>query len=741
MTAAVDARDRAGQVGRRVAHLAGRVAYRGWRAGSWVFRSAWRMLTAAWLVGLFTVGTVSMAAADDGLIVGPDLGSAGGQTVFEQLGPERFSLYLQLSDSQHGAPYITESMWEFLRAIETALFFMAAALARGAITAMQWMLNLNLYADNAATLDAAVRSVAALVFWPLFAATMAIGAFSAYARMKKEGGGSLFNDAAWLVAASILAGAFAIQPSSVMGELDGARTALAGAAMKGYTAYGSAGESAAGFAPVSLPNDQAGATRKLADSMWNVYVVTPWCYINYNSLTTCRDVGHEYLAGSARWEGLTAWMEGNNGGNSDDENGAAYCPPELNTNCDWVRGQSFGRLGATIFVVVVTVPLVLMLLALVLFGIISIVGVLLLVLIGLFFLLGWMIPGRPRQMGVRWFEELLGSMIQSVIITAILGSVMVLGAILNASIGRYGFFMVGLLNVAVFVVGFRMRGRLENIAGMGGGTSSPMSGYMAMRALGGIGKTMNRAARGAIGGAVTATPILAGATAGTVRLGGQIAAAGARGIGNAAHALKTLPNNLTTTTGGRGGGGVATPYRPPRGPGGAGPGRAALTLRGDSERAALPAAASTQRGQTRALEAAGTSRQTVADGSRPFVAPDPTPTPRRTFAPTTHRGQPGRRAEETPGISGAGPHRPITNLVKPAPEARPWRPSPRAAIPTTRELPAPPSHPAPSGRAPQGRGGGVKAVVYPTSRSGGRTLPHRITPTRTGPPTGQGGTR
>ena len=143
--------------------------------------------------------------------------------------------------------------------------YLAAALARGAITAMQWMLNLNLYADNAATLDTAVRSVAAQVFWPLFAATMAIGAFSAYARMKREGGGSLFNDAAWLVAASILAGAFAIQPSSVMGELDDARTALAGAAMKGYASYGAGRGVRRRFPGGALPDDQAGrdpATRR-----------------------------------------------------------------------------------------------------------------------------------------------------------------------------------------------------------------------------------------------------------------------------------------------------------------------------------------------------------------------------------------------------------------------------------------------------------------------------------------------
>ena len=147
-----------------------------WRVGTWPLRSKWRLLCSAWLMGFFWIGQAVTAMADDGgPVVGPDLGSAGGQTVFEQYGPQHFSLYLQLSDSNHGAPYIQQGIWQGLRAIETALTYMMFLLARGAITSMEWLLNLNLYSDNSAQIDAAVRSVAAQVFWPLFGATLAIG--------------------------------------------------------------------------------------------------------------------------------------------------------------------------------------------------------------------------------------------------------------------------------------------------------------------------------------------------------------------------------------------------------------------------------------------------------------------------------------------------------------------------------------------------------------------------------------
>lgn len=727
------------RVRRAAGFLPGRVLAGGWRCLSWPFRSTLHLVVGMWLTGFFIIGQGSAALADDGLINSPDLGSAGGQTVFELYGPQRFSLYLQLSDSNHGAPYVSESMWNFLRAIESALMYLVGALARGAITSMEWMLNLNIYSDNSATIDAAVRSVAAQVFWPLFGATMAIGAFAAYARMKREGGGSLFNDASWLVAASIFAGAFAISPSTVMTDLDNARAAVGVAAMTGYASVGPTGTSAAGFPAVSLPGDQNGATRKLADAMWNVYVVTPWCYVNYNSMTICADIGHDYLTGDARWVALTDWMAGNNGGNSDDTNGSPYCPPELAASCDWIRGQSFGRLGATIFVVAVTIPLVVMLLALVLFGIMAIVGFALLVLLGLFFIIGWMIPGRLRQMGVRWFEELLGALLQNIIITAVLGSVMVLDAILNAGIGKYGFFMVGLLNLASFVVGFRMRGRLENIAGLGaGGSASPFSGYMAMRALGGIGKSATRMTRGALTGAAAATPVLAGAAVGAAYLGGRTALAGARGAASAGHLLRNLPNNLIHSAGLGAGGGVAPPYRP-AGPG-IGPGRKVISPTprpghgGRAQQRPLPPGAGSTRGRTRALEAPGIGAQSHG-GRRVYVAAS-TPTPPRTFAPSGDgpRSRAAGRLDETPGICGAGPARPTTTGGRPPIDgARPYRASPRSlppGPPATRRpdrtpMVSPPTRrtPTPPPAAPE--------TVYPTSRlrtgrpAGRGPLPHQ----------------
>jgi len=599
----------------------------------------------------FWIGQAVTAMADDGPIVGPDLGSAGGQTVFEQYGPQKFTLYMQLSDSNHGAPYVSQTMWEILRAIESALTYMVFLLARGAITSMEWLLNLHIYSDNSAEIDSAVRAVAAQVFWPLFGATLAIGAFSAYARMKREGGGTLFSDASWLVAASIFAVAFVSGPSLVMSDLDNLRTDLASAAMTGYSSYAPAGASAAGFPASNLSANQAGATRKLADAMWNVYVVAPWCYVNFNSMSECSDLGKDYIQGDARWQHEVAWMCGSGtgcndvGGNSDDTK-PPYCPKELNSDCDWIRGQSFGRLGAALFVTLIDIPLVAMLLVLVLYGIMAILGFIMLLLLGVFFVLGWMIPGRLRQMGVRWFEEVLGALLQSVIITAVIGSVMVIDAILNLAIPKYGFFMVGLLNLATFIVGFRLRGKLENITGIGSGTSSPFSNYMAMRAVGSVGKGVMRMGIGAGKGAAAAAPILAGAGMGMARAGGQLANAGYRGgaagIRAAGRRVTSMNNTLLYGTAAlhrtatRPNGGVAAPYRGPSRPGGSsGPGRPVIEpvrrrdINGtgsgtNGSIAELPVGAGADIGRHRELPAAapstsGMGEQPTSDGSRRFV--------------------------------------------------------------------------------------------------------------------------
>jgi len=275
-----------------------------------------------------------------------------------------------------------------------------------------------------------------------------------------------------------------LAPSKVAGDMDDIRTLAADGAMTGYSSFAPAGQSAAGFPDVPVTNDSAGASRSLANSMWNTYAVTVWCLDAFNSLDVCKDIGHDYLTQSPRWKAIN---ERNNktGQDSTDANVPSTCADELKGNCDWYRGQSFGRLGMVIFGFLLTLPLALMLLVLVIFGIAAIIGFLLLLLVGPFFLLTWMIPGKPRAIGVRWFEALIGSLLQSVLVTVLVGAVMVLSAMMALLIPTYGLFMVGMLNCAMFLMAFKIRAMFDNMTGLSSPTGNGIvSSYVAMKMMG-----------------------------------------------------------------------------------------------------------------------------------------------------------------------------------------------------------------------------------------------------------------
>jgi len=521
--------------------LAERVVIRLIATVAWPFRTPSRMLWLAWMVGFFAVGQAQSAVADD-LIVSPSPPDGAQPTPFEAVSLASYSLPVFLSDSHHGAPYVQETMWNMVNAVGNVLLYLTFSLIRGAIACMQWMLQLNIYQENKVAIDNAVLGLANQIFWPLFGATLAIAGVAMYARMKREGGGSIFNDAVWCIAASVLAVTFAgipgsenhytaqqqqqcqvsgvcpnvsaLGPSTVMSDLDDLRRLIGVGAIKGFASSSDASKSAAGFPavqygtgsgtdPTQLDLSGVNAVRKLADSMWNVYAVTPWCYAMFNSVTACghdsgtgTGEGAHYLLRDATWTQRTVYFKDHP---ADGQNGdQATCPAEWaesgtgetsHAQCNWIRGQSFGRLGMVVLVTFVSIPMALLLLALVLYGVMAIVGFILLLLVGLLFLLGWMIPGRMRQIGVRWFETVLASLLQSVIITTVLGAVMVLGGILNKGIPSYGYFMVVLLHFAVFIAAFKMRGHFENITQMSSATStSPVSQYMAMKTLSALGR-------------------------------------------------------------------------------------------------------------------------------------------------------------------------------------------------------------------------------------------------------------
>lgn len=628
------------------------------RALTWPFRSPMRMVALAWLVALTLVGSANNALAavnDGGLFIGPDLGEAGGLTLFERFDVSAFS-YPVDTDSDHDG--LESQVWNVANAVAGFITWLGLSILRGALVALQWMINLDLYADQSASIDAAMSQLNTGVFLPLLVISLGIGAVVAFTRGRTTGGGSFVGDMIWLVAASVLAITFVSGPSKVLDTFDDARSSLADASTTAYSAAAGVTNSSTGYPTPDTGNDPDGAVRQLTDSLWNVYGVSGWCYTAWKSVDSCEVVGQSYLENPDAEDGESAW--GTARAQLEDDGDV----DPFGADTSWVRGQEAGRIGAALMLGTLSIGAGIALLAMTVFGLMALIGLIILIFLGVFFLATWMIPGRSRQIGVRWLEALLGTFLQTLIITTILGAVMVVGAVFNSASATYGIFMVAVFNGTALILGLRYRGQIEQMLGFGTSATgtSLVSGYLAARAVTGG----SRVGRRAIGGAARVVGRGAGAVPGAV---GAAAAGTARGAQRAAGApaavrrtaARVLPMRLghlatTPTTDGRsapatsGGGGTAPATTVP-----APTPSTAVTSRPVPQRSpgrpsSAPAATPTPPVGTGAAAAPAAAKGTAPRTTRPPASPPSSPAP---GSPRAAAGATGAGA----GAAGASPRR------------------------------------------------------------------------------------
>ena len=508
----------------------------------WPVRSVRRALVLAWLVGFGIVGAAQMAMADtvNNIVTGPDLAAGGAQTVFERVPWDAYSLPFNISNAASGTAGIGEGWFTMLNGIADAVLFLTGAVVRGGIYAIEWVLQLaGLYSTQADTIDRAVQTVASAVFWPLFAATLAAGAMVLYGKAKQNGRGSILGDLVQFLVIGVLAVAFIAAPSRIISTVDDARTAITDAGMVGYANATSTPDSAAGFPAVAVPATSTGAVRRLSDGLWNVYFVMPWCFAAFGAdLSLCKSVGSDYLTQSPRWAQIDQSQTDRKGGNSapcspDDANGnpaidqylackdKAWCADEVQSQCTWVRGESYARIGAVFLALLISIPLALLLLALAFFGTLAVVGFMLLLLMAPLFILPALIPGMPRRISVRYVEHLLGMFLQSIVITFVIGAVMVLSSIFALMVPTVGLLFVAVLNVAALMMAFKLRAVFDNLTGLSNPAHGFVSSYVAMKTLGALG----RMGKGVAGGALRSSVAGSQAAAKGVRVGAAAAAA------------------------------------------------------------------------------------------------------------------------------------------------------------------------------------------------------------------------
>jgi len=449
-----------------------------------------RALTVAWLVGVVIVGTARAAHAD--VIVGPDLTDGAPKTLYESYDFADYKLSVKPDEENSDWFGLSEAILEVVGFINNLILWIFLGVLYGALSLLEWFLNLTIYRDAAPQIDTATQMIASRVFWPLIAATVAIGAFIAYARWRGEGRGFL-SDFGWVVAAGSIAAGFAAGPSSIMNEVDSVRQGLATGVIAGSSQFSYTAGNPTGFPTPQIGGDaQKAGTRKLVDTMWNTYGATGWCLAEFRSLDVCKVAGHHALAGDDTWK---RWMD-------ELDNGGA--PPEFGKQIDWIRGQDLTRTAYLLVLALISIPMGVMLLRLTVSGLVATVGFLLMLVVGLVFLVFWPIPGWFRQTGTHYWIRTLGMELQVLFITVSTAGVVVVSTSIATLVGKYGIFVVATLNLALLIAAARLRAWLDAITTVSGGSSMGFAGFL-------LARSMLRTAAGAGSGLLHGGARLAGA--------------------------------------------------------------------------------------------------------------------------------------------------------------------------------------------------------------------------------------
>ncbi|MGW6277778.1 hypothetical protein [Kribbella sp. NPDC055071] len=358
------------------------------------------------------------------------------------------------------------------------------AITRAAISVGWWLFS---FTDVKPLTDATSATIGAtgtqLVGW-LLPSALAFGAVAAYTQRRATG--SALGQLVWVFVAGVLSISFALAPATWLRGVDGARQLGAGAVM-------TASSEALGPTMQSpLPWPEPGFTgtprdtllRKSADASWRGFAVTPWCIAEFGSIAACERYGKGMLD------------VGVNPKDRSDYVNKVVIPAEGGEDsptAKWVKGDNpFGRTAVVMLAAIAATLFGFLNIGLAFTALMAFIGALLLLVVGVFFACLWIIPGRPRQWGLNWFEALVGLVLQSFLAMLVFGTALTLVTAVFTLTGTLGWLPVTGLAIAVLIVGFRLRRLLDSLTTMmRPGAGSIMLGGLARRgAMGAVRRLM-----------------------------------------------------------------------------------------------------------------------------------------------------------------------------------------------------------------------------------------------------------
>ncbi|MFJ6355030.1 hypothetical protein ACIQKB_36935 [Streptomyces sp. NPDC092046] len=596
---------------------------------------------------------------------------------------------LWLLDSDFGRWDVVDPMGESVAEILMALIVI---IGTAVVVIVKWIFGLTSVPELQGALTDTIGGAAEGLSTTLLPAALAVGALVAFAKHREGGGGGGLSQIAWVFVSGVVSISLLSTPQVWVDGVDTTRQVGASVALNATSGGVAQGNQEfpfkLGHEPAFTGNGRDDMLRKSSDAIWRAYVANPWCLAEFGSIEACQQYGKGLLDQGTSKDTRKEWLQ------------ASVSERKVGKDsADWRAGKNpVGRIAVLVPALIVLLIFAALVLALAFASLASLIGSLMLLVAGVVFACLWVIPGRPRQWGLRWFDQLLGLTLQSFIATMTLGCVLVVQVVSTQMFATFQWVPSAGLSIAAALMAFKFRKIMESIVGVAGATSSPIGSMLGMMAT----RSATRALR-----------------------------AGGRGKGQHNAPVRTLGGGSGpggSTEGNDGGGGEDGG---PTGPGGAGlPARIAFRPRrplpGDGERAvriaelvdqvsrngptsvagpakSIPDDSTRQKQRTRvggpgplplratvglADPIAATAAEVGAVSFRQAPAPD-APGPRAIEARVVRESTPPtpQRTEPTPGRQRATQPPPPARRAAPTRRTTPSRPAPRRPA-QRRDVPA-----------------------------------------------------
>ncbi|MET8703663.1 hypothetical protein ABZW10_33150 [Kitasatospora sp. NPDC004723] len=393
---------------------------------------------------------------------------AGQGTMYETY----HNLLLWQLDSDFGVSDVLDSTLEGVADICMALI---TVIGSAAVVVVQWVFQLTSIPALEDSITRSIGGAASGLTATLLPAALAVGAVVAFAQHRKGGGG--MSQIAWLVVSGVVSMSLLTTPGAWVQGVDTVRSVGANVTMSATAAGLGDGTTEYPFkldhAPQFTGNGRDDMLRKSSDAVWRAYVATPWCLAEFGSFEACKKFGGQVLDKGIDRDKRKEWLQDNV---TKDAVGS--------DSVSWRQGHNpIGRIAVTVPSLISVTIFAALVIMLAFTSLASLLGALMLLLTGVIFACLWVIPGKPRQWGLAWFDQLLGRTLESLIATLVLGAVLSLQTATTQMFGSYGWLPSVGLSIATAVVGFKFRSTVAQIFGVSGSSSGMLGGFLAAKAL------------------------------------------------------------------------------------------------------------------------------------------------------------------------------------------------------------------------------------------------------------------